>query len=130
MKVLDSPEKTSGRPVRTLIGSEGVGLPVLPTFEQHFIEEALLINHRQFDGVPLTREEARKAIDEYRKFWQAHKFAGAPDDFAVPGLLIDRVWHTHICETKQYAYDCQQYFGKFFHHSSRLCDGGAVPCDW
>lgn len=102
----------------------------LPTFDQHTLEEALLINHRQFNGVPLSRQEVADAIQEYRKFWLAHKLAGAPDIFEVPNLLIDRVWHTHICETEQYARDCQEYFGKFFHHASMLCDGGAEPGDW
>lgn len=102
----------------------------LPMFDQHVLEEALLINHRQFNGIPLSHQEVLDAIQEYRKFWQAHKLAGAPDIFEVPSLLIDRVWHTHICETEQYAQDCQAYFGKFFHHASRLCDGGAENGDW
>src|SRR3989344_6693150 len=116
-------------PVQSQTSRHHVTIP-LPGFDQHTLEESLLINHRQFNGVPLTREQVAEAILSYREFWRAHKLAGTPDTFEVPSLLIDRVWHTHICETKQYARDCEVYFGTFFHHESSLCDGGAEPGDW
>ena len=95
----------------------------LPDFDLHAVEEALLVNHRLYEGCALTREEAIIAVQQYREFLHAHKVAGMPDQFEVPSLLIDRVWHTHMCETRQYAADCQAYFGKFFHHASGICNG-------
>ncbi|MGW4062112.1 hypothetical protein ACWEGE_27790 [Amycolatopsis sp. NPDC004747] len=50
-----------------------------------------------------------------------------PDRFEVPSYLVDRVWHTHMCETRQYAEDCVAYFGRVFHHSSGRCNGGSPP---
>lgn len=105
----------------------GVGLPI---FDLHQVEEALLVVHRVFGGQPMTREEITVAVHQYREFLWKHKIAGMPEKFEVPSLVVDRVWHVHMCETKQYARDCQEYFGQMFHHASLLCDGGAKPGDW
>ena len=120
------------QPVPTL--SAGVlqasGMIALPDFDAHSIEESLLVNHRIFEGSVITRDQLPELIAKYRAFWREHKAAGMPEIFKVPDRQIGRVWHTHMCETRQYAEDCAEYFGKYFHHSSRLCDGGAVPGDW
>lgn len=104
----------------------GPTLPITspPDFDMHKVEEALLENHKLYNGTPLTRAEAKAAIEEYRAFLAKHKAAGAPDRFEVPSLLVDRVWHTHICETRQYRDDCQGYFGKIIEHQSSICNGG------
>src|SRR5437868_6932139 len=81
-----------------------------PVFDLHKVEESLLVNHRVFEGRPLSRTEMREAVEQYRQFLQNHKIAGMPDKFRVPSLIIDRVWHTHMCETEQYVRDCMQYF--------------------
>lgn len=94
----------------------------LPTLDMHRVEEALRTNHTIFGGTPLTQGQIASSIKEYLEFWQRHKQAGAPDLFEKPSLAVDRVWHTHMCETEQYMQDCQAYFGKMFHHSNRLCD--------
>lgn len=108
---------------------DGQNIP-LPDFDAHAIEESLLVNHRIFDGSRIRREDLPQMIADYREFWRQHKKDGAPAIFKVPNRTIDRVWHTHMCETEKYAKDCAEYFGKMFHHSSRLCDGGAEPGDW
>lgn len=46
-----------------------------------------------------------------------------------PDKDVDEYWHAHILHTKQYAEDCQRYFGYFLHHEpddAFLCnsDGG------
>lgn len=99
-----------------------------PTFDLHKVEAALKVNHVLFQGQPLTDEEIKNHIDAYRAFLHAHKEAGAPDKFEVPSLAVDRVWHTHMCETRQYERDCLGYFGKLMHHSSEMCNGGVG--DW
>lgn len=95
----------------------------MPTFDLHNIEEALMVNHRQFNGVQMTRAEVKDAVHQYREFLCRHKAAGMPEEFEAPGFIVDRVWHTHMCETRQYAENCQEYFGEFFHHSSMTCEG-------
>lgn len=94
----------------------------LPTFDLHTVEEALKTNHRMFGGTPMTEEEIHTSIEKYRRFLAEHKAAGAPEKFDFPGYEIDRVWHTHMCETKQYREDCMSYFGKIFEHSNGTCD--------
>src|SRR5262245_45921098 len=34
----------------------------------------------------------------------------------VPTKEIDLFWHQHILDTRAYASDCQQVFGRFLHH--------------
>lgn len=108
------------QPEVTLIEEETQHIP-LPAFDLHSVEEALLINHPIFNGQAMSREEVEVAVRQYREFLRDHKFAGMPDEFQVPSLVVDRVWHTHMCETQQYAEDCETYFGKMFHHSLATC---------
>ncbi|MEK7193694.1 MAG: glycine-rich domain-containing protein-like [Patescibacteria group bacterium] len=97
---------------------------LLPTFDLHTVEAALRVNHLLYDGKPMTESQIAEAVQEYRMFLQRHRAAGMPEKFEVPSLVIDRVWHTHMCETAQYATDCKSYFGQMFHHSSGMCNGG------
>jgi hypothetical protein len=39
-----------------------------------------------------------------------------PSASIVPNKEIDTFWHNHILDTQKYADDCQEIFGKFFHH--------------
>ncbi len=94
----------------------------LPAFDLHNVEEAMLVNHRVYEGSPMSREKVIKAVRQYREFLRDHKVAGMPEIPEVPSRLVDRVWHTHICETRQYADDCHEYFGQPFHHSLGTCE--------
>lgn len=96
----------------------------LPTFDLHNVEAALKVNHHIFGGQELSESQIEQAISNYRYFLAHHKSAGMPDQFEVPTYLVDRVWHTHMCETRQYEEDCLSFFGKMFHHSSGMCNGG------
>lgn len=117
-------ELSSGLKVPSLVPGYGGDRIPLPDFDAHAIEESLLVNHRIFDGSQISRDELPKMIADYREFWREHKEAGAPALFTVPNRTIDRVWHTHMCETEKYGRDCVEYFGNMFHHSSKICDGG------
>lgn len=96
---------------------------LLPDFDLHEVEEALMASHTIFGGDPMTMEGVKEAMCQYRQFLRSHKIAGMPEVANVPSRLIDRVWHTHMCETKQYAQNCQEYFGQFIHHSFGTCEG-------
>ena len=97
----------------------------LPTFDLHRVEEALKVNHILFEGVALSDAEIADGIGQYGAFLARHKAAGMPEPFEVPNFLVDRVWHTHMCETRQYREDCIAYFGRIFEHASTMCNGGA-----
>lgn len=96
----------------------------LPTFDLHRVEEALRLCHHIFGGKPMTQVEINEAVNAYRHFLHDHKVAGMPEQFTVPTLMVDRVWHVHMCETEQYAADCNTYFGKMLNHASHICEGG------
>ena len=99
----------------------------LPAFDMHRVEEALRVNHVLFNGTPLSADEIKEGVAQYREFLRNHKASGAPELFEVPSYLVDRVWHTHMCETEQYRDDCSAYFGKILEHRSDICNGGGDP---
>ena len=39
-----------------------------------------------------------------------------PNKVIVPSKDIDIFWHTHILDTQKYMTDCQNLFGRYFHH--------------
>lgn len=92
-----------------------------PTFDLHAIENALRGNHVLFGGTPLNELEITLSVQAYREFLYQHKLVGMPEQFEVPSLQVDRVWHTHMVETRQYAADCDEYFGRMLHHSDSTC---------
>ena len=66
------------------------------------------------EGQGLTKEQATKAINKYRKFlFLSYLY---PLEQIVPTPEIDRVWHTHILDTAKYREDCQVLFGYFMDH--------------
>lgn len=63
-------------------------------------------------GWDLGRIDA--AIEDYRRYMAITK---ALDGYQlVPNGEIDRIWHEHILDTRQYATDCLELFGGFLHH--------------
>jgi hypothetical protein len=39
-----------------------------------------------------------------------------PDTSIVPDTDEDKLWHTHILDTRKYIEDCNNIFGEYFHH--------------
>jgi len=39
-----------------------------------------------------------------------------PEKVVVPSKDIDIFWHTHILDTHKYMADCENLFGRYFHH--------------
>jgi hypothetical protein len=61
---------------------------------------------------------SRAVLDcEYRRFLALCKMY--PGEPIVPSMSLDKVWHQHILNTRQYANDCGDYFGYFLHHTPR-----------
>lgn len=54
------------------------------------------------------------AETEYYKFLTLKK--RYPKVSLVPSKLVDKFWHEHILDTKAYAEDCNNVFGRFIHH--------------
>jgi len=61
------------------------------------------------------RSDAEKACEMYRNFlflnvkYSEHLPLPPSDE-------IDEFWHHHILDTKKYIKDCEQIFGRYFHH--------------
>lgn len=61
-----------------------------------------------------AREKADTMEREYRRFlYLCTSQAEVP---VVPSEDIDEFWHNHILDTRKYATDCQEVFGRFVHH--------------
>lgn len=61
----------------------------------------------------LSAEVLAEAETQYRQFLQLCR----DDTGTVPTELADKVWHTHILDTRKYAADCDALFGQFMHHN-------------
>ncbi len=68
-----------------------------------------LIKNNQFDI-----EFVEMMCEEYKKFLYIHQIY--PNEYVVPGKLVDEVWHDHILHTKKYENDCTKLFGRYLHH--------------
>lgn len=69
--------------------------------------------HRE-SGEGWTLEHANAVEVEYRRFLCLLQMY--PHEDVAPLLDVDIFWHYHILDTRKYAADCQQAFGRFIHH--------------
>lgn len=65
-------------------------------------------------GEGMTRKQADEAEKWYKRFLIL--VISNQTKNIVPHKIIDRVWHTHILDTRKYAEDCQEVFGFILHH--------------
>jgi hypothetical protein len=66
------------------------------------------------DGYGWSADYADKMEVAYKRYLILH--AKHPEMTLAPERDIDRFWHMHILDTRQYANDCQASFGHFVHH--------------
>lgn len=60
------------------------------------------------------RADTLRCLQHYKNFLWLHRLH--PDIPLVPTKEIDECWHNHILHTERYAADCEQIFGRYFHH--------------
>jgi hypothetical protein len=65
--------------------------------------------------IPIEKHNIPLALEEYKRFLSLKQTN--PGVSLSPSELMDAVWHIHILDTKMYAKDCQEIFGRFLHHS-------------
>ena len=95
----------------------------VPRWDMQPVKAALRQVHEIFGGPQMSETDIDNYVDEYLGYMRDLNDVGAPYAFPLPSLRTDRVWHVHMCETIQYARDCDSYFGKFIHHASSMCHG-------
>ncbi len=59
-------------------------------------------------------QDAQDIVRKYKNFLTLAILY--PESHCAPTPEIDEVWHDHILHTQKYAQDCEQIFGKYFHH--------------
>lgn len=59
-------------------------------------------------------EQINHAVGQYRLWLKM--VALHPNESIIPNKEVDEVWHTHILDTRKYAEDCDNIFGRFIHH--------------
>lgn len=95
----------------------------LPDWDMGPVKSAMRQMHDVFGSPRMSDKDIDAYVEEYLGYMRDLKDVGAPFAFPLPSLRTDRVWHVHMCETIQYARDCDAYFGKFIHHSAEMCHG-------
>ncbi|MDC0835240.1 hypothetical protein POG22_19885 [Geitlerinema sp. CS-897] len=65
----------------------------------------------------LSRRQALEAVELYEQFWGL--MARYPQTRLVPPMIVDRVWHLHILDTRRYRQDCLFLVGEFVDHQPR-----------
>src|SRR5262245_2709563 len=89
----------------------------LPQLNLTPIRKKLAKDHKEFSEEQLDEIEFR-----YLRFLMLCK--NEPNIRHEPDKDVDLYWHAHILHTKQYARDCQRFFGYFLHHESNVSDDG------
>lgn len=87
----------------------------LPVFDLSFLVEQLC---RKSQFKDWTAERFSQAVDDYREFLVLCK--EEPNLIHEPTKDVDEIWHRHILNTKEYARDCQSYFGYFLNHIPKV----------
>ena len=66
------------------------------------------------DGIGWSLDQVEAVEVKYRQYlflnWKY------PDLAIVPSKEVDKFWHFHILDTRKYADDCQNIFGRFLHN--------------
>jgi len=62
----------------------------------------------------LSKNEAKQLFFDLKAFLY---LATISKEKIAPTVRIDNAWHAFLLHTKDYGSFCQQYFGKFIHHS-------------
>jgi hypothetical protein len=70
------------------------------------------------EGYGWTPEHTARIERGYRQFLTL--LATNPGTQLAPTRDIDKFWHAHILNTRQYAADCERIFGEFLHHNPTL----------
>jgi hypothetical protein len=66
------------------------------------------------EGNGWTLELCDEVEIEYKKYLKLCYLY--PNQAIVPSRQQDKMWHTHILDTRKYLEDCQSTFGYFVHH--------------
>lgn len=82
----------------------------LPTFSLCNVLARVLKENPDWSPTRLT--DAELAYRQYLALCRDN-----PGQSVAPTRDADEVWHAHILHTKEYARDCEEYFGRFLHHS-------------
>jgi hypothetical protein len=73
----------------------------------------------------LGADKAPRVVDEYRRFLY---LAATSQEVVAPSPLIDRVWHTHINDTRAYVEDfAGKVIGRMIHHSPGRANAADDP---
>ncbi len=93
------------------------GLHCLPQIDLTNIRGKVAREHSE-----LTAEQLDELEFRYLRFLMLCKVE--PKVKHQPDEDVDHYWHAHILHTKQYAKDCQLYFGYFLHHDPNATSSG------
>ncbi|KAL2856450.1 hypothetical protein BJY01DRAFT_203408 [Aspergillus pseudoustus] len=94
--------------------------PLVANVERQVIFVDKMHGHRWIRS-PAAHGTLRRAVDRYDKF--LHLFRLYPNNFLVPTLDVDLVWHTHQCSAENYRQFVTERAGKFINHDDKIGRG-------
>lgn len=107
-------ERVEMKPINTVqLRDEDVQLiNGLSEFEAPYLEEKLLRKE-----VFSSNREYREAFTEFKKYAAINKIFG--DGHGMASEKVDAVWHQFILFTREYHSFCNDFLGKYLHHSPK-----------
>jgi uncharacterized membrane protein YgcG len=72
----------------------------------------MLKNFQKKSNVLDNDDYLNRLVEEYKRFIQLAK-----KNKVTPSTIIDEFWHFHILNTKDYVKFCDDYIGRYLHHS-------------
>lgn len=95
----------------TTVAKLGVDLVVACRKQAVFMKNILELKGKADNESFMT-----KVVTEYGVFLHSLGGARSTNERAVPCLLVDHIWHTHMCFPRQYARDCLRICGCSLDH--------------
>eukprot|EP01084_Bolivina_argentea_P279947 478673_1 len=90
------------------------GIEYLLSLDLSYMNERMI-----YDKDFANHDECNKAIIEYKKFLIICFYLWGKSEFIVPCTAVDKVWHHHVFDMRQYHMDCMRIFGFIIFHNPR-----------
>lgn len=88
------------------------------------------VAHKEY---ALSSEQVSLVLPEYQRFLGL--IAAGYSPLGMYSEAVDQLWHAHLLCTRLYASFCEQFFGRFIHHTPTLeqnieSDAPSAPCTY
>lgn len=86
----------------------------------------VVANRIRTEQPAMDHQTIAEGAEEYRKFLFLASLLHGSSDANVglaPSKIVDEFWHAHVLFTRKYFKDCDEFLGRYLHHSPELTPG-------